>query len=369
MSLNYLQTMEKILLGNIINDISTRNKSNNSLIDSQLSFEKFKILFQNSNQISEISNQNINKNTITSSKNFFSKKEIFSALSNQKSGLIFQSKVREMNSFEIKKLIEELKDSFSECMMDRNGNYLCNDLFKICNSDERIIVLKEINNNFIELSLHQYATHPIQKLIEYAKTYEEMNLISSSFKDKNDLLKISLNPNGSFVLQKILTFIPQEIRNNINNLIIDDITILALDMYGVCILKKFIYFTNNIFNLQRIFKNICNNFLKISVDQYGNYLIQYILEIYWNINQINNIKKNIEKYFEILATDSFASHICETYIKLLNCYEKQKFCDFLMNKGIYNQLIKDKYGVFVVNKLMNSIVLNTFQMKNYKKNL
>ena len=40
-----------------------------------------------------------------------------------------------------------------------------------------------------------------------------------------------------------------------------------------------------------------------------------------------------------------------------------------MNKGIYNQLIKDKYGVFVVNKLMNSIVLNTFQMKNCKKNL
>jgi hypothetical protein len=361
MSLNEQETMEKILLGNLIDEISLIDDLNDKKANS-----KFK---KENSKINESSNLNTNnKTSITSSKNIFSKKEIFSYLSNQKSGMIFQSKVREMNSFEIEKLIEELKNSFSQCMMDRNGNYLCNDLFKICNSEERIIVLKEIKINFIELSLHQYATHPIQKLIEYAKTFEEMNIISSSFKDRNDLLKISLNPNGSFVLQKIITFIPQEIRNNINNLIIDDITILALDMYGVCILKKFIFFTNSNFNLQRIFKNICNNFLKISVDQYGNYLIQYVLEIYWNISQINIIKQNIENYFQILATDSFASHICETYIKLLNFYEKQNFCCFLMNNGVYNQLIKDKYGVFIINKLVNSIALNANScVKNYKK--
>ena len=364
MSLTYPETMEKILLGNLIDEISLNNESNN--IKSPISFSKFKLLFENS-KTNETSNLNMNNNNI-SSKNIYSKKEIFSYLSNQKSGIIFQSKIREMSDFEIEKLIEELENSFSECMMDRNGNYFCNDLFKICNSKERILILNEIKDKFIELSLHNYATHPIQKLIECAKSFEEMNLIVSNFNNRNDLLQLALNSNGSFVLQKIIMFIPEEIRSNLNNLIIDDICILAFDMYGVCILKKFIYSIKSKFYLQRVFKNICDNFLKISIDQYGNYLIQYILEIYWNLNDLFILKNSIEKNFHYLASDSFASHICETYIKLMNINEKINFFNLLMKKGIYYQLIKDKFGIFVINKLMNSILMNSnSQIKNYKK--
>ena len=361
MSLNEQETMEKILLGNLIDEISLIDELNDKKSNS-----KFKKEYSKINESSNVNTNN--KNSITSSKNIFSKKEIFSYLSNQKSGMIFQSKVREMNSFEIEKLIEELKNSFSQCMMDRNGNYLCNDLFKICNSKERIIVLNEIKDNFIELSLHNYATHPIQNLIEFSQSFEEMNLISTFFNIRNDLLKLALNPNGYFVLQKILMFIPEEIRCNLNNLIIDDLCILAFDMYGVCILKKFIFFIKSKFYLQRIFKSIYDNILKISFDQYGNYLIQYILEIFWSFNDIFFIKKSIENYFHLFASDSFASHICETYIKLMNIFEKQYFLNLLMKKGIYNQLIKDKYGIFIINKLMNSIALNTnYHIKNYKK--
>ena len=202
MSLNEQETMEKILLGNLIDEISLIDELNDKKSNS-----KFKKEYSKINESSNVNTNN--KNSITSSKNIFSKKEIFSYLSNQKSGMIFQSKVREMNSFEIEKLIEELKNSFSQCMMDRNGNYLCNDLFKICNSKERIIVLNEIKDNFIELSLHNYATHPIQNLIEFSQSFEEMNLISTFFNNRNDLLKLALNPNGYFVLQKILMFIPE----------------------------------------------------------------------------------------------------------------------------------------------------------------
>ena len=79
MSLTYPETMEKILLGNLIDEISLNNESNN--IKSPISFSKFKLLFENS-KINETSNLNMNNNNI-SSKNIFSKKEIFSYLSNQ----------------------------------------------------------------------------------------------------------------------------------------------------------------------------------------------------------------------------------------------------------------------------------------------
>ena len=105
MSLNDQETIEKILLGNLIDEISLIDELNDKKSNSKFKKEYSKI--------KESSNVNTNnKNSITSSKNIFSKKEIFSYLSNQKSGMIFQSKVREMNSFEIEKLIEELKNSF-----------------------------------------------------------------------------------------------------------------------------------------------------------------------------------------------------------------------------------------------------------------
>ena len=52
----------------------------------------------------------------------------------------------------------------------------------------------------------------------------------------------------------------------------------------------------------------------------------------------------------------------------MNINEKINFFNLLMKKGIYYQLIQDKYGIFVINKLMNSILMNSnSQIKNYKK--
>ena len=79
-----------------------------------------------------------------------------------------------MNSIEIANFIKEIKGSFSQIMKDKNGNYLCSDLFKSCTTSQRIEILQEIYSKFDELSIHEYATHPIQTLIELAHTEEEI---------------------------------------------------------------------------------------------------------------------------------------------------------------------------------------------------
>ena len=84
----------------------------------------------------------------------------------------------------------------------------------VCVPNNILVHCGEIYSKFDELSIHEYATHPIQTLIELAHTEEEIALITSSLSTNTKILKVSLNPNGSYVIQKIISNIPEEKRQN-----------------------------------------------------------------------------------------------------------------------------------------------------------
>ena len=138
-----------------------------------------------------------------------------------------------------------MEGTFSEIIKNKNGNYFCSDLLKVCDKNQRIIILKEICDTIYEDCTDEYGTHPIQTLIELSKCEEEYKLILSSFKDSNNILTASLNQNGSFVIQKIIVHIPERYRMEFNLNFIKYLSILSMDMYGVCTVKKFIGYTKN----------------------------------------------------------------------------------------------------------------------------
>ena len=87
---------------------------------------------------------------------------------------------------------------------NRNGNYFCTDLLKVCNKYQRIKILKELSTTLSEDCTDEFGTHPIQSLIELACTEEEYKLLLLSFNDYNKVLMACLNQNGSFVIQKLI---------------------------------------------------------------------------------------------------------------------------------------------------------------------
>ena len=349
--------IENLLLKSLIEDLDTLNGYPNCT-----NFTEFEKTFNNSASSMKESLTDDSSNSDTSviypksQTFFFTKKDIFNALATQKSSIFLQGTIREMSPFEISNFIKEIKGHFEQIMKDKNGNYLCSDLFKACTPSQRIEIIKEIFSKFDDLSIHDFATNPIQTLIELAQTQEEINLITSSLSTPTKIIKVSLNPNGSYVIQKIIMNIQEQKRQNFNMYLLSIIPLLSQDMYGVCTSKKFVCFTYTPFLIQGIIKVITNNFFAIAQNQYGNYLIQYILELWWNKIELCYIKKIIEKYFFQLSTNQYASHISESYIKMLSDNERQIFFSVLLQNGLYFTLLKDKYGVYVMNKLSNSII-------------
>ena len=285
----------------------------------------------------------------------FNKSTILSAFNNQRNTIILQKSLMEASKETIDNIIKEMTGIYSKIIKNKNGNYFCSDLFKVCDKNQRIIILKEICNSISDDCVDEYGTHPIQTLVELSECEEEYKLILSSFNENNKILDASLNPNGSFVIQKIIVHIPERYRMEFNLKFIKYLCILSMDMYGVCTVKKFIGYTKNELLIKQILNIILNNFVNISENQYGNYLIQFILEDWWNKNEGIFLKKLCISKFHILASNHFSSYICDLFIKLSNYEEKKILMSSLIKDKTLTLLINNNSGNIIINKLMNSL--------------
>ena len=287
----------------------------------------------------------------------FSKEKIFSAFKSQKSTKLLQKSLQGISKETVDTIIQNLSGKFRTIIKSRNGNYFCSDLLKVCNKSQIIQILKELSPTLIEDCTDEFGTHPIQNLFELASTEEEFELLMKSFTDYNRILMSSLNQNGSFVIQKLIVHIPENIRMDFNLKFVTFVCILARDMYGVCTVKKFIAYTKNELILKQVLNLIMNNFINISGNQYGNYLIQCLLEQWWNTEEGEYLKKLIVSKFQTLAENPYSYYICDLFLKFSTNEERKRCLSSLNNYKMTGKNNKNKITLW----------FNKYAVNNHKK--
>ncbi len=291
---------------------------------------------------------------------------IISAFNSQKTTIILQKSLNEMSKENLDLIIKEMKGYFSAIIKNKNGNYFCSDLFKVCSKEQRIEILKEIGNNLIDDCTDEYGTHPIQTLIELANSEEEYKLLMLYFRDFKKILKATLNQNGTYVIQKLIVHIPEKYRTEFNLIFVKFICILAMDMYGVCTAIKFINYTKNEIIEKQLLNIILSNFVNIAENQYGNYLMQNIMERWWNTNKGIFLKKICMEKFHKLARNHYSSYVCDIFLKLSNLQDKKILMNMLINGKTINSFGNNNCGKIIINKLMKGLKQNN-NMKNNAK--
>ena len=288
---------------------------------------------------------------------FFSKQNILLSFTNQKSAKQLQKSLVGIEKDIIDFIIYELTGCFRMIIRDKNGNYFCSDLLKICDKNQRIKILKELSNTINEDCIDEFGTHTIQNLIEFASSEEEYKLLLVSFNDFNKITITALNQYGTHVIQKLIVHIPEKFRMVFNLMFVKFVCVLSRDMYGVCAVKKFIAYTKNEVILKQFLNLVLTNFLNISGNKYGNYLIQYLLEKWWKKEEGIGIKNIIIAKFPILAENRYSSYVCSLFIKLCNVEEKKQLL-FSLNKHKnknknYNNI--NSTILMYINEINNSI--------------
>ena len=255
---------------------------------------------------------------------------------------------------QIEELIPKLKGRFFNLMNGKNSNYIVSELIQNASKKQKLIILSEIYNQIDILAINEYGSHPLQALIEKASSKDEIIMIINAVSSKNKLIKIAKNSNGTYVVQKIISYFNENYRNKINKIIIKHFTELCYNMYGVCVIKKFINTCENEQILLSLLSLFMKNIINISENQFGNYAIQIFIE---KISKKEKLFSLFEQYiifnFIRLSINRFGSRVIECFIEKLNRRKKMQLFNCILEMGYLNQIITNKYGKYVICKLFN----------------
>jgi hypothetical protein len=360
-------------------DIDSVPSTQDSLISKLQTF--YKSSLEQSLSLSESNNFPVNSSTLfssnieeensklsppkinTNSHLQLTQKTILNSFTTQRTTMILQKVLFEATKEEIDNVVNELSGKYRQIIKDKNGNYFCSDLFKVCNQKQRIKILEELSNTICDDCINKFGTHAIQTLIEFSSSEEEYNLLLNSFNDYNKILFASIDPNGSYVITKIIEHIPEKFKMKFNLLFVSIFCFICTKKFGVCNAKKFVSCTKNDEIIKKLIDLIKDNFVSIASNEFGNYLIQYMLEKWWNTNEGEEIKEQIRVNINALASNKYAYFIVDLYIKLANREEKIQLIENL-KINLLNNLNSEDNSIFM--KIMNSLgqLSNNYESKN-----
>ena len=303
-------------------------------------------------------NQSIqNNDNKTTKNNYNSQKNSYIRLNNipflSKMDIKYLSPSYQFTLNEIDSILQKLKGHFFQLMTGKNSNYFISNIIINATKKQKLIILSEIYPQIDTLSISEYGSHPLQNLIEKASSKDEIIMIINAITAKNKFIEIAKDVNGTYVIQKIISYFNENFRTKVNQIILNNIVELCNDMFGVCVIKKFI---NNCQNQECIYfllVTFINNFVNISENQFGNYAIQiFIDKIALNEKMLSVLEQQIFLNFLRLSVHRFGSRVIENYIEKLRKKKKRKILSILWDKGYIFQLIINKYGKYVISKLL-----------------
>ena len=239
------------------------------------------------------------------------------------------------------------KEGLNKLMKHKFGNYFIQEIIKDANYPQIKLILELISPNFVEISKSNSGTHVLQTLLDKVNTLDSRDLVLKSIENKE--LEMAFNNNATYVLQKIIGIIPDTERLNMNEIIINNLVVLALDSECVFIVEKFISTITIKENKNRIKNKICENCIQLATSPFGNYLIQYLFQI-WKGNDIEQINNIIIDNANILVMQRYSSNVIEKAIDIYDNKIKPRLIRSLSLGGDILEVIKNQYGHYVLNK-------------------
>ena len=105
------------------------------------------------------------------------------------------------------------------------------------------------------------------------------NIILGYLQTPVDILQLSTNTFGCYVIKKLIECVNEDRRLPLNFVIISNFEKLAMDMHGILIIKPFLQKCKDNINKEQIVNIISKDFFNLCQNQFSNFIIQDILEV------------------------------------------------------------------------------------------
>jgi len=235
-------------------------------------------------------------------------------------------------------------------------------------------MFSQISNSLYEISINNYGTRPVQKMIENLAmnmTTQDINIILGM--TKGNVLDLIKDINGNRVIQSIIqNFKNKELLSPLYKELNENITEILKTKSGCCVFSKVILnITENDLNL--IVDNIIKNFASFINDEFGNISLKRLIKLN-NENYNSKIFPCIKDSIINFSCQKFSSNVIEACIDNNTTLKKRTIEKLIDDDSIISKLIIDQFGNYIVQKaLQNSeqkefdIIINI--IKNNEKKL
>jgi len=259
-----------------------------------------------------------------------------------------QNYINQCSNQEIDEILTEVLPKMVEIIKDRYANYFLQNLLKRTSSKQRLRIMESISENILSLAFDTKGTHSLQVLCTMANSSAEQYFIF--VKISNHIQKLLLDAQGTHIVQKIgihfgITYVMKILHIVVNNFV--EITNNA---YGVCMVKILITrFHSDSIVRAKLLELVQANLEQIIQNPFGNYAVQHSITTYSPAECQDVISRVLSKISQ-LSNHKFSSNVVERCIMDTNDDYKRVFIMEIAKPEIIVDLLKNKYGNFVVGK-------------------
>ncbi|KAG9144294.1 hypothetical protein Leryth_016949 [Lithospermum erythrorhizon] len=259
---------------------------------------------------------------------------------------LLQRMLNERQYQDVQLIFNDIIDYVPELSFDPYGNYLVQKVLDVCNEDQITQVVRVITKDpgdIIRICKNSHGTRVVQKVIEKAKTRQQIALVLEAL--EAGFLDLITDVNGNHVLQQCLQCFTEEHNKFIFEGATNFCAEIATHRYGCCVLNQCIVHSSRC-HQEKLVTEICANGLLLSQDSFGNYVIQNILELKIPSASVTLLSA-LKGHFVLLSMQKFSSHVVE---KCLKCYGQSRpiIIHELLSVPRFGQLLQHPFANYVI---------------------
>lgn len=227
---------------------------------------------------------------------------------NQSGSRFLQKLLTKANKEVIEFFLNEIDSSINNLMMDKYGNYFCQELLLSCSGHQRLQILKKVEENFIQVCKDKKGTHTIQKMVDLANLQEEEEFFEKAL--TGHVGKLAIDQQGTHIIQKVITSFTEENRQFAFDELTESFLSVSKTSHGLCVIKKLVANTSNHENRVKLVSHVCENTIDLVQDPYGNYAVQEIMQK-WGEQDFTPLIDRIKTKIAQLSIQKFSSNVVE----------------------------------------------------------
>ena len=144
--------------------------------------------------------------------------------------------IKKLPSDKIGELIEMIKHKLKDIMI--SNNKFSQKLFEQCTAEQRLIIVNEIKESFIEIAKNKWGSYSLQALIKIISLPEEQEKIKKCIEGR--IYELAMDKQANFVLQKLILLLNEKGMSLITEEIFNIFHHLIYNSVGIGLLKNLV---------------------------------------------------------------------------------------------------------------------------------